>query len=122
MKTADLSPPIEVRVFSAFEDKLIGAAAIILNLEGHVLLVKHSYGKYNWELPGGLSEAQESAEESARREVLEETGLKVTPESLTGVYYDPGMICTILYSLAKKTPIKHLSPARRRLWSANIVL
>lgn len=75
---------------SIVSNKLIGAAAVILNLEGHVLLVKHSYGKYNWELPGGLSEAQESAEESARREVLEETGLKVTPESLTGVYYDPG--------------------------------
>lgn len=70
-------------------NKLLGAAAIILDTEGRVLLVKHSYGKYNWDLPGGLSEKSESAEETAKREVIEETGLDVNVERLTGVYYDP---------------------------------
>ncbi|OMF36882.1 hypothetical protein BK133_08150 [Paenibacillus sp. FSL H8-0548] len=42
--------------------KLVGAAAIIMDSEGRILLVKHSYGKYNWELPSGLSEQNESAE------------------------------------------------------------
>ncbi|QAY65806.1 NUDIX hydrolase [Paenibacillus protaetiae] len=69
--------------------KLIGAAAIITNDEGHVLLVKHSYGKYNWELPGGKGEERESAEQTAKREVLEEVGLTVGIKQLTGVYYDP---------------------------------
>lgn len=69
--------------------KLIGAAAIILNDEGEILLVKHNYGKYNWELPGGGSEQNESAEDTAKREVREETGLEVQVGRLTGVYYDP---------------------------------
>ncbi|MCU6707349.1 NUDIX domain-containing protein [Paenibacillus sp. J5C_2022] len=69
--------------------KKVGAAAVILNAEGEVLLVKHNYGKYNWELPGGLSEKNESAEDTAKREVFEETGLEVTVERLSGVYFEP---------------------------------
>ncbi|SDO75694.1 ADP-ribose pyrophosphatase YjhB, NUDIX family [Paenibacillus sp. yr247] len=69
--------------------KLIGAAAVILDSEGSVLLVKHSYGKNNWDLPGGKAEENESAEETAKREVLEEVGLEVGVEQLTGIYYDP---------------------------------
>jgi 8-oxo-dGTP diphosphatase len=68
--------------------KPVGAAAVIMDSEGRVLLVKHNYGKYNWELPGGLSEQNESAENTAKREVLEETGLEVSVERLTGVYYE----------------------------------
>lgn len=67
----------------------MGAAAVIINKEGKVLLVKHSYGKNNWDLPGGKAEANESAEETAKREVVEETGLNVKVERLTGIYYDP---------------------------------
>lgn len=48
--------------------KLIGAAAVIVNSEGNVLLVKHSYGKNNWDLPGGKGEDNESAEETATSE------------------------------------------------------
>ncbi len=70
-------------------NKRIGAAAIIKDAEDRVLLVKHSYGRNNWDLPGGKSEVNESAQETARREVLEETGLAITVGQLTGVYYDP---------------------------------
>lgn len=69
--------------------KYMGAAAVILNSEGYILLVKHSYGKNNWDLPGGKSEEKESAEETAIREVREEVGITVHTEQLTGVYYDP---------------------------------
>jgi ADP-ribose pyrophosphatase YjhB (NUDIX family) len=68
--------------------KSITAAALILNRHGEVLLVRHSYGRLNWELPGGAAERDESPTETAVREVLEETGLRVTPERLTGVYYE----------------------------------
>ncbi|MGZ9586715.1 NUDIX hydrolase [Paenibacillus marinisediminis] len=83
-------------------NKLMGAAAIILDTEGRVLLVKHSYGKCNWEIPGGKSEQNESAQDTARREVEEEIGLHVQVGPLTGVYYDPqydmhhyAFICTL---------------------------
>jgi len=61
---------------------------VILDSEGKVLLVKHSYGKNNWDLPGGKGEDNESAEETAKREVFEEVGLEVKIEELTGVYYE----------------------------------
>ncbi|KRE36773.1 NUDIX hydrolase [Paenibacillus sp. Soil522] len=67
----------------------MGGAAIILDSEGRILLVKHSYGKNNWDLPGGKSEKNESAEETAKREVFEETGIQVKVGRLTGIYYDP---------------------------------
>ena len=64
------------------------APAVILNTRGKVLLVKHSYGPLNWELPGGGAERHESPTQTALREVLEETGMRVTAERLTGVYYE----------------------------------
>lgn len=67
----------------------MGAASVIIGREG-VLLVKHNYGHHNWEIPGGLSEAGESAEESAIREAREEIGVELVVEQLTGVYWEPG--------------------------------
>lgn len=58
--------------------KRLGAAAVILNRDGEVLLVKHSYGRLNWELPGGVTEDGESVVQTAVREVREETGLEVS--------------------------------------------
>ena len=68
---------------------LIGASAVILNEEGHVLLVHHTYGRLNWELPGGRGEPEEAGEETALREVREETSLHVRAERLSGLYYEP---------------------------------
>jgi 8-oxo-dGTP pyrophosphatase MutT (NUDIX family) len=67
----------------------MGAAAVIVDEGGRVLLVKHTYGRRNWELPGGQTEPGESAEETALREVREETGLRVRAGRLAGVYYEP---------------------------------
>lgn len=67
--------------------KGLGAAAAIFDDNRRVLLVKHSYGALNWELPGGGAEEGESLEETARREVREETGLDVVAVRLSGLYY-----------------------------------
>ena len=64
-------------------------AAFIVNEEGMVLLVKHTYGRLNWELPGGGAEIDESPVEMALREVREETGLAVVAHHMTGYYYAP---------------------------------
>jgi NUDIX domain len=58
-------------------NRRIGAAAVIVNDEGGVPLVKQTYGRLNWELPGGAGEAGESPDETVLREVREETGLDV---------------------------------------------
>ena len=68
--------------------KKLGAAAVILDKQGRVLLVKHTYGPINWELPGGGAEAGESVVETALREVFEETRLHVVAQHTTGIYYD----------------------------------
>jgi 8-oxo-dGTP diphosphatase len=67
-----------------------GAACTIFDDEGRVLLVHHTYGRLNWELPGGVSEPGEAPDETARRELLEETGLRAELDRLTGVYFEPG--------------------------------
>jgi 8-oxo-dGTP diphosphatase len=39
------------------------AGAVILDGQGRVLLVKHSYGPLNWEIPGGAAELDETPTE-----------------------------------------------------------
>jgi 8-oxo-dGTP diphosphatase len=67
----------------------VGAACAIFDNRGHVLLVRHTYGRHNWELPGGAAEPDESPDQTARRELLEETNLAPELDRLTGVYYEP---------------------------------
>ncbi len=54
---------------------------------GKNLMVKHTYGRENWELPGGVAEFNESIVETALREAREEMGLQVAAENTTGIYY-----------------------------------
>jgi 8-oxo-dGTP diphosphatase len=67
--------------------RFVGAAAAVVDEVGHILLVRHTYGPLNWELPGGRSESGESFEATALRELREETGVVARIERLTGVYY-----------------------------------
>jgi 8-oxo-dGTP diphosphatase len=45
--------------------------------------------KNRWVLPGGFVEYDETVENAAAREVLEETGVQIRLESILGVYSDP---------------------------------
>ncbi len=63
---------------------LPGAVVIILNDQNEVLLQKRRDGGYG--LPGGLMELGESLEETAQREVLEETGLTISELHLLGIF------------------------------------
>jgi 8-oxo-dGTP diphosphatase len=68
----------------------LGAAAVVLDPDGRVLLVRHTYGRLNWEIPGGASEPGESVIRTALRELREEAGVDAIAESLGGIYYDAG--------------------------------
>jgi len=62
---------------------LVGVKVLIYDTEGRILLHRHPSGE--WAIPGGLMELGESAEETGRREVEEETGLRVGELRLLGV-------------------------------------
>ncbi|WP_112264982.1 NUDIX hydrolase [Lentzea terrae] len=63
----------------------VSVAGIVVNDEGKVLVIRRRDNGH-WEPPGGVLETSETFEEGARREVLEETGISVRVERLTGVY------------------------------------
>ncbi|MGE7688771.1 NUDIX hydrolase [Lysinibacillus sp. NPDC097214] len=66
---------------------LPGAVVLILNNENEVLLQKRYGG--GWGLPGGLMELGESLEDTAKREVLEETGLMIEDLKLLDIFSGP---------------------------------
>jgi 8-oxo-dGTP diphosphatase len=63
----------------------------VLIENGKVLLIKRGRDPFkgHWATPGGRIEDNESAEECLVREMEEETGLKVEPVKLIGLYSDP---------------------------------
>jgi 8-oxo-dGTP diphosphatase len=65
----------------------VGAFASIFEPSGKLLLVHQAYSPFRWTQPGGRVESSESPHDAVVREVLEETGLKVTVEHLIGTYY-----------------------------------
>src|SRR3954449_13487517 len=67
----------------------IGAASAIFDERGRVLLVKHTYGHFNWEIPGGIALPGEPPSIAALRELREETTLELPEGEFSGVYYEP---------------------------------
>ena len=67
---------------------MVGAAILIVDEQDRLLLLKRSDSGC-WGPPGGATEPGEVVEEAARRETLEETGLKVGDMSLFGVFSGP---------------------------------
>ncbi|KRF03322.1 NTP pyrophosphohydrolase [Paenibacillus sp. Soil766] len=61
------------------------SGGIIYNEKNEVLLQKRG-DRNAWGFPGGAMELGESAEETAIREIFEETGLTVNVEHLIGIY------------------------------------
>jgi len=70
------------RFFLLTRGMTLGVRVLVQNLEGEILVVKHSYVP-GWDLPGGGVDHGEDVEAAARREVYEETGIS----ELTGLTY-----------------------------------
>jgi 8-oxo-dGTP diphosphatase len=66
---------------------LPAVCAIVFNKAGEVLLQDRRDGR--WHTIGGIIEPGEQPAEACIREVLEETGLTIIPETITGVYNEP---------------------------------
>ncbi|MFJ4791636.1 NUDIX hydrolase [Kitasatospora purpeofusca] len=63
----------------------VSVAGVVIRDDGRVLAIRRA-DNGTWEPPGGVLELAESVEDGVRREVFEETGIKVSVERLTGVY------------------------------------
>ncbi|MFD8082780.1 NUDIX hydrolase [Kitasatospora sp. NPDC059722] len=63
----------------------VSVAGAVVREDGRVLAIRRA-DNGTWEPPGGVLELTESIEDGLRREIYEETGLKVTVGQLTGVY------------------------------------
>ncbi|ARF78263.1 NUDIX hydrolase [Kitasatospora aureofaciens] len=63
----------------------VSVAGVVVREDGRVLAIRRA-DNGAWEPPGGVLELDEAIEDGVRREVCEETGIKVGVERLTGVY------------------------------------
>ena len=64
----------------------VGTIGIVLDKHGRVLLIRRD-DTFTWARPGGTLEPGELPTESVKWEVEEETGLKVVPVNVTGIYF-----------------------------------
>lgn len=67
----------------------VGAVTVIIDEMGRLLLQQRKFPHGAWGITGGLMELGESTEDVARREIMEETGLKVDKLNLINVYSGP---------------------------------
>ncbi|MET7382318.1 NUDIX domain-containing protein [Streptomyces sp. NPDC005526] len=63
----------------------VSVAGVVVREDGRLLAMRRA-DNGTWELPGGVLELDETPEAGVAREVLEETGIHVEVDELTGVY------------------------------------
>lgn len=69
----------------------LGVRAIVRSGDGKFLMVRHTY-TLGWHFPGGGVETGEASDEALRKELLQETGLKLLGKpALHGVFYNNGV-------------------------------
>jgi len=81
----------------------IGVASALVH-EGRVLLVRHTYGEKEgrWALPGGYTTPKERLDESAVRELMEETGITAGVVDVIGMvtrYTDSGGAVFVVFRM-----------------------
>lgn len=67
-----------------FPTHIVAVGGIVEDGRGHILLVRTR--NRGWEFPGGQVEVGENLMEALAREVREESGVRVRPRFLVGVY------------------------------------
>ncbi|MEU6110505.1 NUDIX domain-containing protein [Streptomyces albidoflavus] len=63
----------------------VSVAGVAIRDDGRILTIQRA-DNGTWEPPGGVLDLAESPEDGVRREVYEETGVRVEVDRLTGVY------------------------------------
>ncbi len=77
--------------FIAYVNPRLVVSTLPITSTGEVILLRRGIepGYGAWAQPGGFLEIDETAEEGAIRETLEETGLVVAPRRIVGIYSRP---------------------------------
>ncbi|CAN5543658.1 NUDIX hydrolase [soil metagenome] len=86
--------------FIAYVNPRLVVTTLPITDDGRVILLRRGIepGYGAWAQPGGFLEIDETAEEGAARETLEETGLTVEPMRMVGLYSrPPAAIVVICY-------------------------
>jgi 8-oxo-dGTP pyrophosphatase MutT (NUDIX family) len=65
---------------------VVGVKCVVTH-DDHVLLVRHTYGRRSWDLPGGTVRRRELPIDAARREMAEELGRRIDDWHELGVLY-----------------------------------
>ena len=89
------------------------AADVLVINGGKALLIERKYPPFGWAIPGGMADYGEMTEESAVRELREETGIEIKVEELNllGVYSSPERdvrghtVSVIYYAYSDQAPI-----------------
>lgn len=80
-KALHLSKIWQLRFIRILEDQfLVGVTGVIVTKDNKILLLKHTYRKIAWSLPGGYIKAKEHPKEALEREIEEETGLIISAD------------------------------------------
>ncbi len=74
------------------DNPLPTACVIVERGQGLVVLIKRHDPPETWALPNGAVHYGESAEDAARRTVMDDTGVSVLLTELLGVYSQPGRV------------------------------
>ncbi len=73
----------------------VTVSGYITNEKGEVLLVQTYWRADTWELPGGGVDEGETLDVALYREILEETGIEVNLEGVTGIYSNGSTISIV---------------------------
>lgn len=95
----------------------VSVAGIVIDDHDRVLVIRRRDNNH-WEPPGGVLELNETFEQGVRREILEETGVTVTVDRLTGVYknMNRGIVALVFRCHADNRPREATSEAAEIRW------
>lgn len=83
----------ELRAIIGHRQIILCGSVVLIQNKDTFLFQRRAYPQNTWSLPGGLMELGESAEDTAKREVLEETGLLIDKLKLVGVFSGQDHLC-----------------------------
>jgi 8-oxo-dGTP diphosphatase len=99
----------------------VSVAGIVIDDQDRVLVIRRRDNNH-WEPPGGVLELNETFEQGVQREVLEETGVTVTVDRLTGVYknMNRAIVALVFRCHADNRPVGETSEAVEVRWMSRV--